>query len=320
MSLKKEKISLLGFGTWGLGSDAYGKITEKQSLSLIKYSIKKGINFLDTSNIYGRGLSEKRIGLFLQKNKNLRQKIFIATKCGTKNHSPSTWVMPQNFNVNYLKNSIKESLNRLNTSYIDLIQLHSPPPKILNNKFKMKKILELFLKLKKKGLIKYIGVSVKSPGDALNILKKYKSFSFIQLNFNLIDQRAWDSGILDLAYKKKIFIISRTPFAFGYLAENVKLKKNDHRKKWSKKQKSLWSKGRSDFIKLINRRRFSQINLALLFATCHPAIKTVIPGMMKINHIIKGLESLKLKKLTKLEIRRIRSFYKSNEWVIKKKE
>ena len=203
MSLKKEKISLLGFGTWGLGSDAYGKITEKQSLSLIKFSIKKGINFLDTSNIYGRGLSEKRIGLFLQKNKNLRQKIFIATKCGTKNHSPSTWVMPQNFNVNYLKNSINESLKRLNTSYIDLIQLHSPPPKILNNKLKMKKILELFLRLKKKGLIKYIGVSVKSPEDALNILKKYKSFSFIQLNFNLIDQRAWDSGILDLAYKKK---------------------------------------------------------------------------------------------------------------------
>ncbi len=318
MNIEKEKISLLGFGTWGLGSDAYGKIGEQNSLSLIKYAVNKGINFLDTSNIYGRGLSEKRIGLFLKQNKNFRQKMFIATKCGTKNHSPASWTMPQNFNVNFLKNSIYNSIKRLNTSYIDLIQLHSPPVKILKNKSKMKKILDLFLKLKKKGLVKYFGVSVKSPEDAHHILRNYKSFCFIQLNFNLIDQRAWDSGVLDLAYKKKIFIISRTPFAFGYLAENVKLKKKDHRKKWPKKQTFLWSKGRSDFIKLINRKKISPINLALLFATCHPAIKTVIPGMMKINHIIKGLDAFNSKKLTKLEIKKIRDFYKSNEWVFKK--
>ena len=50
-SLLKNQISRLGFGAWGLGSDAYGSISENKSLKLIKHSLKKGINFFDTSNI-----------------------------------------------------------------------------------------------------------------------------------------------------------------------------------------------------------------------------------------------------------------------------
>jgi aryl-alcohol dehydrogenase-like predicted oxidoreductase len=317
--ISKKNISLLGFGTWGLGSDSYGNISEKKSLTLLNHSIKNGINFIDTSNIYGRGLSEKRIGLLLLKNEHLRRKIFIATKCGMKNHSTSSWFVPQDFNINFLRNSINESLKRLNTNYIDLIQLHSPPLRVLKNKIKINKILNLFKRLKKKGVIRYFGVSVKSPQDAQYILKNYKSFNFIQLNFNLIDQRALDCGALDLAYKKKVSIIARTPFAFGYLAGNVKLKKNDHRKKWSKKQTYLWSKGRLDFVKLTGRNKITSANLALLFATSHPAIKTVIPGMLELSHINESIKFLNLKKLSTIEIQKIRCFYQSKIWMLKAK-
>ena len=65
-SLLKNQISRLGFGAWGLGSDAYGSISENKSLKLIKHSLKKGINFFDTSNIYGRGKSESKIGNFIK--------------------------------------------------------------------------------------------------------------------------------------------------------------------------------------------------------------------------------------------------------------
>ena len=60
----KKKISLIGYGTWGLGGDSYGYISQSKTQNLLNYALKKGINFFDTSNIYGRGLSEKRIGLF----------------------------------------------------------------------------------------------------------------------------------------------------------------------------------------------------------------------------------------------------------------
>ena len=125
-SLLKNQISRLGFGAWGLGSDAYGSISENKSLKLIKHSLKKGINFFDTSNIYGRGKSESRIGNFIKSNpEKYRKKIFIATKCGTLNHSVNSWKVPQDFSIPNLKKSINGSLERLNTKYIDLIQLHS---------------------------------------------------------------------------------------------------------------------------------------------------------------------------------------------------
>ena len=156
---------------------------------------------------------------------------------------------------------------------------------ILKNKKKINQILKLFTKLKKIGVVKNFGVSVKSPQDALIIIKKYKQFNFIQLNFSLVDQRALEYGVLDAAYKNKVSIIARTPLAFGYLTGKVRVKKNDHRKKWGIKQANIWTKGRLKFSRAINRKKLSPTSLALLFATYHPAIKTVIPGMMKIKQV-----------------------------------
>ena len=107
----------------------------------------------------------------------------------------------------------------------------------------------------------------------------------------------------------------------GYNKNKTSLieKINTNSKKWSIKQTFLWSRGRLDFIKLINREKFTAVNLALLFATCHPAIKTVIPGMMTLSQIKQGIKSLSLKKLSKIEIEKIRNLYQSKTWVVKKK-
>lgn len=311
----KKKISTLGFGSWGLGSDSYGDINKANSLKVLSFAIKNGINFIDTSNIYGKGLAEKRIGEFLSKNFSFRSKLFIATKCGMTNSKSSLRAEKHNFDLKNIEKSIKKSLIRLKTNYVDLVQLHSPPPKILTNKKKIYGILKLFQKLKKAGVVKNFGVSVKSPQDALIVLKNYKKFNFIQLNFSLIDQRALEYGVLDIAYKKKISIITRTPLAFGYLTGKVRVKKNDHRKKWGLKQTNIWTNGRLKFANIINRKNLNSLTLALLFATYHPAIKTVIPGMMKIKHVKENLKFLKIKKLKKAEIKKLFLVYKSNEWI-----
>jgi aryl-alcohol dehydrogenase-like predicted oxidoreductase len=312
----KKKISTLGFGSWGLGSDSYGRINKNDSLKILNFATKKGINFIDTSNVYGKGLAEERIGEFLSKNFLLRPKLFIATKCGMLNNSSLSFSEKHDFNINNIERSIKKSLIRLRINYIDLIQLHSPPIKILKNKKKINQILKLFTKLKKIGVVKNFGVSVKSPQDALIIIKKYKQFNFIQLNFSLVDQRALEYGVLDAAYKNKVSIIARTPLAFGYLTGKVRVKKNDHRKKWGIKQANIWTKGRLKFSRAINRKKLSPTSLALLFATYHPAIKTVIPGMMKIKQVKDNIKFLKTKKLGKKEIEKLFIVYKSNKWIV----
>jgi aryl-alcohol dehydrogenase-like predicted oxidoreductase len=307
------KLSLLGYGTWGLGGDSYGSISEKKSTYLLSCAFNKGINFFDTSNIYGAGLSEERVGKAF-KNSNLRSKVVIATKFGMLNHRATGWVAPQNFKIKHLRNSFENSLKRIKTDYVDILQLHSPSIKLLQDKTKIESILELLDRLKQEGKVNYFGVSVKSPQHA-KLVMRYNLFKFIQLNLNLIDQRAMEYKILDLALKKKVSIISRTPLAFGYLAGSVKLKKIDHRRKWSIQQKFLWTKGKKIFIDNINKKNISSLDLSLLFATHHPSIKSTIPGMMKINEIEENMRFLKLKKLSKKELKKITEVYKNNRWI-----
>ena len=63
----KLELSKVGFGAWGLGGDAYGPVADEEALDALKTAYEKGINFIDTSDLYGNGKSEKMIGKFLKK-------------------------------------------------------------------------------------------------------------------------------------------------------------------------------------------------------------------------------------------------------------
>ena len=119
-----RKISEISFGTWGLGnnhSPGYGKTSDTESEKALNLAYEKGVNFFDTADLYGLGHSEKIISKLL---KNKRDKIIVASKGGTLPHTKL--YMPQNFTKEYLLSALDKSLNRLETDYIDLYQLHSP--------------------------------------------------------------------------------------------------------------------------------------------------------------------------------------------------
>ena len=83
-------------------------------------------------------------------------------------------------------------------------------------------------------------MSPSTPEDALYFIKNYK-IDYIQTNFNLLDQRIIDNGLMKLAKIKKIKIIARTPLVFGFLSNKINIKKlkkdkNDHRSFWSIEQ------------------------------------------------------------------------------------
>ena len=113
---------MIGFGTWGLGGMDYGPIKEKKALNLLNYAYKKRINFFDTAPLYGNGRSETIIGSFLRNKK--RKKIIISSKGGMLPHRGFDW--QQNFSFSNLLKDLNESLNRLNTDYLDYFLLHSP--------------------------------------------------------------------------------------------------------------------------------------------------------------------------------------------------
>lgn len=311
------KISVLGFGCWGLGGESYGKISEIRAIKILNYAYDKKINFFDTSDLYGKvddGRSEIILGKAFKKK---RDKIILASKFGLLPHDG--WYMPECFNIKYLSHALEKSLKRLQTDYLDIIQLHSPSIQTLSNKKKMFQIIDFLEKMKREGKIRYYGVSTRTPQDAKYVALNYsRHFKLLQTNFNLIDQRVLEIGLLDICKKKNIKIIARTPLVYGFLTgkfnEKSKFSKNDHRNKWSKKQLKIWSSAKEVFNEMAKKRKMTMAQLCLNFCISYKEIVTTIPGMLSTQQIDENVKSVKFKYNSAKQKKDILEKYKIKNW------
>ena len=299
---------MIGYGTWGFGGRDYGPISLKKCLNLLEFANKNNINMLDTAPLYGNGRSEKIIGSFL-KNKD-RKKFIISTKCGMLPHKGFDW--KQDFSINKLIEDLRGSLIRLETAYVDYFLLHSPNLKTID----FEKIILLSKILKKQGLIKKFGISLRSPLD----FKRYKlenKIDVVEFNFNILDQRAIDINILETLKRKKIISICRTPLCFGFLTDKKILKKNlskdDHRKYYPNEQFKVWTKLKNHFIKYKNQYSHSSYSDFALHYCLSNGFDYVIPGMMETSEIKENIKINKIKKISKSNLSLIYSDYKEIE-------
>ena len=124
----------------------------------------------------------------------------------------------------------------------------------------------------------------------------------------MIDQRASEIGLFDLAKSKNAGIIIRTPLVFGFLTgkltDNEVFSENDHRKNWPQGQITKWGKATDLFSILYNKR--TPVQAALRFCLDQPSISTVIPGMRQIGHVEKNMSVSDLPALTQSELALLR--------------
>ena len=122
-------VSEIGLGGWQLGEPtminnqpgiAFGGMDEKTALGIIRKAIELGINTFDTADVYSLGNSEYRLGKAL---KEYRADVNIFTKWGNMVGNPASY----DISYHHLMASIDRSLNRLQTDYVDLFQVHVPP-------------------------------------------------------------------------------------------------------------------------------------------------------------------------------------------------
>jgi aryl-alcohol dehydrogenase-like predicted oxidoreductase len=309
-------ISEIGFGAWGIGglsegeATSYGKTDDNKSKMALIKAYEIGINFYDTSNIYGDGHSEELIGDIF---KNNRDKIIIASKVGFLKHNSQ-----QEFTKKNIENCIHGSLKRLNTDYLDLYQLHSAPLDILK---RSSEALDTLLELKEIKKIRAIGISARSPEEGTLIAKNYP-FESIQINFNLVDQRAVESGFMDICQEKGIGVIVRTPLCFGFLSgkyKNYQFDKEDHRSAWNKEQRAIWANAPNLFLNAVDDK-INQTNsqIALRYCLSYPAVSTVIPGMLNEKEVIENSQASELGVLKKEEILRLEKVYRENKFFLGK--
>ena len=303
------KSSILGYGTWGLAGNSYGRISKKESSYLLKHALSKQINYFDTSSLYGNGSVEKLLGETFSNYE--KQKIIIATKIGMVENKKNIFLPKFDFKKENLQKEIFKSMRRLKTDSLDVLQLHSPKFSFIKSE-KFLNVVDLLKENQKKGNIKYFGISVQKPEEAFYILKKKFNFSVIQINFNLLDMRAYSLGVFKLARKRRVSIITRTPMAMGLLNTNkiVIKKNNDHRIRFNRKNlellRSVSKKYDAHFGDKIPLK-----TLALKFAVFDEIICSTLSGMMTKKEIDDNSQFTKSKFSIKNNLGRIKSIYRN---------
>ena len=284
------KISELGFGAWGIGgvtpgATSYGRTDDQVSLAALARAFERGINFFDTSNVYGAGHSETLIG---EAFADCRERVVIATKAGFVDYQQEP-----DYRAASIERSLASSLSRLRSSYVDLLQLHNADADILRT---LPETLTLLQRLRREGTVKLLGVSVKSPREALPLLDLFP-FEAVQANFNMLDIRAIQSGVLDVLAERGIAFIARTPMAFGFLTGTYDGEENfpaeDQRSRWSREQLRLWASGARDLYQCcVESESATPAAVALRFCLSYPGVTTVIPGMLTPREVDSNTEAV----------------------------
>tara|TARA_B100000579_G_scaffold384012_1_gene354180 strand:- start:558 stop:1538 length:981 start_codon:yes stop_codon:yes gene_type:complete len=309
----KNEISKVGFGAWGLGGDAYGKVSRDQAFNALKAAMDNGINFVDTSDLYGNGRSEEIIGEFINSLSNKDQdSLLISSKGGCLPHRG--FHMPQNFDSKYLISALNSSLKRLNKDCLYIYFLHSPLP----THEVIEEIREFCDYALTSGKVLNIGVSVRSPNDLIFFKKNIKLITAFQFNFNLIDQRILSNSILECLTDTSIINIARTPLCFGFLTGKVKiedcLSEDDHRRNWPVEQLRKWNESVSLFSDIALELNLSTTQLALLYCTSYDFVSSTIPGILETSHAIENSSIINKEPLNKETILLLERIYLENSF------
>ena len=275
--ITKLKLNKLGFGSWQLGNtDFWGYMSVDEGIELVREAIQGGINFFDTAPGYAAGLSESIIGTAI---KGQREKVFVSTKFGHTADGET------DFSVFSLKEQIYESLERLETDYLDCLLLHNPSMEILEGKTRHFKELE---KLKNEKMIRSYGVSIDTYEEFRAVLDHVK-VDFVEVLFNVFFQET--SELFAEANQKGIKIITKVPLDSGWLTG-----KYDEFSEFEG-IRSRWDdetiQRRASLIREVKEivQADDLTKYALAFIKSYPEVSVVIPGIKNLSQLKDHLDN-----------------------------
>jgi aryl-alcohol dehydrogenase-like predicted oxidoreductase len=202
------KVSEISFGAWAIGGD-WGSVDDRESMSALERAIDRGVNFIDTADVYGDGRSERLVAKLL---KGRREEIHVATKAGRR-LDPHT---ADGYNRKDLRRFVERSLKNLETDALDLLQLHCPPTAV----YYRPEVFEALDEMVQEGKLRFYGVSVEKVEEALKAIE-FPNVQTVQIIFNVFRQRPADL-FFERAKLRSVGILARVPLASGLLTGKLK--------------------------------------------------------------------------------------------------
>jgi uncharacterized protein len=202
-------LSILGFGAMRLPVTNEGKIDEPLAISMIRYAIDNGVNYVDTAYPYHDGASEPLVGKALQDG--YRDRTFIATKL------PS-WLITRQEDMDRI---LTEQLVRLQTDHIDFYLVHGSSQPLWENLSSLK-VTEFLDDAIADGRIRHAAFSVHDTLPVFREIVDSYDWTFAQIQYNFMDEN-YQAGTEGLHYaaKKGLGVVVMEPVRGGLLAKEV---------------------------------------------------------------------------------------------------
>jgi aryl-alcohol dehydrogenase-like predicted oxidoreductase len=309
------QVSEVGFGVWTLSTGWWGEVDDERSVRLLRRAFEKGIDYFDTADTYGSGKGET---LLADAFGGMREEIVISTKIGYDFYNypqrRGQQERPQDWSEDFIRFALEQSLKRLRTDYVDLLQLHNTKMDAIENDA----LFELMEEFEREGKIRSYGVAL---GPKIGWLEegvkaiRERDLASVQMIYNLLEQDP-GRGLIEAARETGTSLIVRVPHSSGMLegkyTEETTFAKHDHRRhrprEWLldglKKVEQL------GFLTESGERTLGQT--ALKFALASPEIVSTLPNIYDEEQLEEFAAAPDTPDLEPEELSRIAELYENN--------
>jgi aryl-alcohol dehydrogenase-like predicted oxidoreductase len=274
------EVSAVSFGAWAIGG-FWGAVDDETSMAALHAAVDAGVNFIDTADVYGDGRSERLIARLRRERRG--EVIRVATKAGRQ--------LPAQTRAGYSRENltrwVDDSLRRLDTDALDLLQLHCPSPDV----YDAPEVYGVLDDLTAAGKLRHYGVSVETVDEARRAIR-HTGVKTVQIIFNVFRTKPADVFFAE-AQAAQVGILARVPLASGLLTgkltRNSTFAADDHRQ--FNRHGELFDKGETfsgvpydvaldavDALRPLVPAGMTMTAFALRWILMHDAVTCAIPG------------------------------------------
>ena len=269
------RVSVVGFGASPLG-DVFRKTTPDERNGAVHLAVDRGINLFDVSPYYGITLAEERLGEALV---GRRDKVVLATKCGRYGGAEF------DFSAATITAGFEESLRRLRTDYVDLLQAHDVEFGHVGQI--VEETLPAMRRLQEQGKARYIGITGYSLKNLMEIAGKAEVdsiLSYCRYNLLITDM---DRELVPFAKKRGVGVINASPLHMGILTEHGA-------PAWHPAPQEVRDAGQR-IVKVCRTWGVDASEAALKFCLEYAGAASTLVGLSSREHVERNLKALELK-------------------------